>query len=221
MDKTKWLLDALNNPEKYSSAKIEKMLQDSEVKEIFDLLDKTKSSLQPISAPDIEEEWDNFKNKNLIIRKSKLLSFRIFFSGKIAVSIIVTILCITAVAAVVGISVISLRHKENISSEKKNTEVVEIVEQEEIEKKSSIKIPFIHPKPSFETVIFDNETLEVIMNHISDFYGYKVEFNNDFTKSLRLYFRWDKALSIQEIIESLNNFEQIHLIIEDKTIKID
>ena len=59
------------------------------------------------------------------------------------------------------------------------------------------------------------------MKQIGEFYGYKTEFKNDYAKSLRLYFRWNQASTINEIVESLNNFEQIYLIIEGETIKID
>ena len=79
MDKTDRLLDAMNNPEKYSSAEIEEMLQDAETKEIFDLLDKTKSSLQPVSTPDIDLEWNKFKDNNHYNRKSAFLSLSAFF----------------------------------------------------------------------------------------------------------------------------------------------
>ena len=217
MDKTERLLEALNNPEKYSSLEIEEMLQDTEVKEFFDLLDKTKSSLQPIPSTDIEDEWANFKNKNLNKRKSALLSFKTFFSRKIAASVTVTIISITAFAAIVGISVGSLNNKENVLSEKEVATTNEVI----INQKGDIQAPADSPIQSLETVVFDNEPLEVIIKQIGDFYGYKIEFKNDNAKSLRLYFRWNQISTIQEIIESLNNFEQIQFIIEGNTIKID
>ena len=217
MDKTGRLFDAMNNPEKYSSAEIEEMLQDAETTEIFDLLDKTKSSLQPISTPDIDVEWDKFKDNNYYNKKSSVLRLSAFFSRKIAASVIVAIISITAVAAIVGISVSSLNNKEKVTSEKEVAAIKEIITNQE----DSIKTPSDSPIQSFETVIFDNEPLEVIMKQIGDFYGYKTEFNSENARSLRLYFKWNQASTIQEIVESLNNFEQIHLTIEGNTIKID
>ena len=217
MDKTDRLLDAMNNPEKYFSAEIEEMLQDSETKEIFDLLDKTKSSLQPISTPDIDVEWNKFKDNNYYNRKSAVLRLSAFFSRKVAASITIAIISITAVAAIIGISVSSLNNKENVISEKEVAATKEIITNQE----DSIQATSDSPIQSFETVIFDNEPLEVIMKQIGDFYGYKTEFNNENARSLRLHFRWNQASTIQEIVESLNNFEQIHLTIEGNTIKID
>ncbi len=57
MDKIDRLFDAVEHPERYSSVEIKEMLKDPEVKEVFDLLDKTKSSLQAVEIPDIEDEW--------------------------------------------------------------------------------------------------------------------------------------------------------------------
>lgn len=218
MDKTERLQDALNNPEKYSSEEIEEMLQDAEVKEIFELLDKTKSSLQTITAADIDAEWNKFKNKNLNGRKSGVLIFPTFFSRKIAASVTIVIISITAVAAIVGISVGSLGHKENAPSD---DEVIKTINNIVVNQEDSLKIPLANSSQSFGTIIFDNEPLEVIMRQIGDFYGYGIEFRNVSSKSLRLYFRWNQAATIHEIVESLNNFEQIHLTIEGETIKID
>ena len=217
MDKTDRLLDALNNPEKYSSAEIEEMLQDPETKEILDLLDKTKSSLQSIPVPDIEKEWNQFKVSSHYNRQSPVLRFSAFFSRKVAASVTIAILSITAVAAIVGISVSSLNNKESQLTEKEVASTTEVIPNQE----DSIKTPSDSPKQSFETVIFDNEPLESIMKQIGDFYGYKPEFNSENARSLRLYFKWNQASTIQEIVESLNNFEQIHLTIEGGAIKID
>ena len=217
MDKIDRFLDAMNNPEQYSSAEIEEMLQDAEVKEIFDLLDKTKSSLQPIPVPDIDEAWNKFKYDNHSNRKSLVLRLPAFFSQKIVASITIAIISITAVAAIIGISVRSLNYKEDIPSEKEITETKGVF----VNREDSIKSLSGSTAQSFETVIFDNEPLEIIMKKIGDFYGYHIEFKNEYAKSLRLYFRWNQASPIQVIVESLNNFEQIHLTIDDETIKID
>lgn len=217
MDRIERLLDALNNPEKYSSEELELILQDAEIKEIFDLLDKTKSSLQPIVIPDIDDEWVKFKNDNINKRKSSFLRLSTFFSRKIAASFIIAIISITAVAAIVGINVNFWHTKDNISTEKELTEAYDLTENNE----DNIKTTLPQPIPSFETVVFDNEPLENIMKQIGEFYGYKINFQNDIAKSLRLYYRWNQASTINEIVESLNNFEQINLTIESETIKID
>lgn len=70
----------MEHPENYTPTEIEAMLQDPEVKEVLDLLDKTKSSLQTIETPDIEDEWKRFEEKQRASRKLKMNWFIRLFS---------------------------------------------------------------------------------------------------------------------------------------------
>jgi hypothetical protein len=58
-------------------------------------------------------------------------------------------------------------------------------------------------------------------NEISPYYGCNVVLKNDNIQSMRLYFRWDQSHPIEDILESLNNFEQIQISIDNRTLKID
>lgn len=44
---------------------------------------------------------------------------------------------------------------------------------------------------------------------------------NDSANELRLYFRWDKELPLDEIVGQLNNFEQINITLSDRTLIIE
>lgn len=216
MDKIDRLLDAIEHPDRYSEKEIDVLLSDPEVREVYNLLDKTKATLTPISTPDIDAEWGRFSNSHTA---KQLRTYRIFnlFSRNIAASIAIGIASLAAVAAVVGVSVhyalnkntdnqiaeVALPTKENVAS----SDTISVVEE----------VPTVTP----ETIVFDNEPLETIINCIADYYGCKVEFSTDSSKSLRLYFRWNQARPLDEVVESLNNFEQINLTVKDKTIKID
>ena len=66
-------------------------------------------------------------------------------------------------------------------------------------------------------------TLEAIAARIAGYYGYRVEFAGEASRSLRLYFRWNQAQTLDEVAESLNNFGQIHITVhtQGRTIIID
>lgn len=217
MDKIDRLLDAIEHPEHYSSVEIEALLQDSEVKEAFDLLDKTKSSLQSISAPDVEGEWKRFVANHSDDKSSHRFKFRSMFTRKVAASIAIGIISLTAVVAIVGIGI----HYLDRMDPDPIISMVETDANEGISPTDSIMILEETAPASTETVIFDNETFETMISEIAEYYGYEVIYETDKSKPLRLYFRWNQALPIEDIVESLNNFEQIHLTIENKTIKID
>lgn len=218
MDKIDRLLDAIEHPERYTQTEIETMLRDPEVKETFDLLDKTKSSIRPIVIPDVEEEWKRFGKKHCnqaATRRSGWL--RGIFSRNAAASIAVGVASLTAVAAVVGAGIYHLNNRATaIQDVEIMTETGCVTTQPD-----TIKSIDGVNDPATEIVVFDNENLETILTGIADYYGCNVIFNNDASKSLRLYFRWDRTLSMAETVERLNNFEQIQLTLEGTTINAD
>lgn len=216
MDKIDRLLEAIEHPDRYSEKEIEALLSDPEVSEVYNLLDKTKATLSPISTPDIDAEWDRFSNSHPA-KQSR--SYRIFnlFPRNAAASIAIGIASLAAVAAVVGVSVSYTLKK---TAETQITEAVQVTNGSAILGDTIITVedtPAVAP----EAIVFDNEPLETIINYIAEYYGYRTEFSTDAPKSLRLYFRWNQAWSINDVVESLNNFEQIQITVKDKTIKID
>lgn len=217
MDKIDKLLDAAEHPERYTPEDIEAMLRDPEVKETLDLLDKTKSSLQTIVTPDVEEEWKRFRSNHSESRTPNRRWLMRVFSRNAAASIAIGIVSFTAAAAIVGFGIQHLNNRVATTPEK---EIIADAEAPAL-LPDTIKSAVSKTPVTPEIVVFENETLESIISQIAAYYGDKVAFNNEASKSLRLYFRWDKALPIEEVAERLNNFEQIHISIDDKTIKID
>ena len=217
MDKIDRFLDTIEYPERYTSSEIEAILQDPEVKEVFDLLDKTKSSLQTLHTPDIEAEWRRFEKNHPTYK----VPYRFWpvgiMSRNIAVTITIAILSFTAVAAIVGIGINKLSQRKEASRPADvKTEYAEV-----IAKPDSVQSDEAIKEKAPEIIVFDNEPLKTIVDKIAVYYGCKVEFNNEASESLRLYFRWNQDNTLEEVVERLNNFEQIHIEIKDKTIKVD
>ncbi len=216
MDKIDRLLEALEHPDLYTPTEIESMLQDPDVKEVFDLLDKTKSSLQTLPTPDIEAEWKRFA-KNPSSKDTHRFWLAGILSRNIAATIAIAIVSVTAVAAIVSIGINQLNQRQEASRPNDvKTEYAEI-----IAKPDSVKSVKPGKDKTPEIIVFDNEPLKTIADKIAKYYGYQVEFNNEAAKSLRLYFRWNQENTVEEVAERLDNFEQIHIEIKDKTIKID
>ena len=217
MDKIDRFLDAIEYPERYTQFEIDAMLQDSEIKEVFDLLDKTKSSLQPQQSPDIEAEWRRFEKNHPTSKVTHRFWPAGIMSRNIAATIAIAIVSFTAVAAIVGIGINQLSHRQEVSGPADaRTEYAEVTAKPD----SVQSVDAIKDKTP-EIIVFDNETLMIIAGKITEYYGYDVEFSNEASESLRLYFRWNQENTLEEVVERLNNFEQIHLVIKDKTIKID
>ncbi len=218
MDKIDRLLDAMEHPDRYTQSEIEKILHDPEVKDVSDLIDKTKSSLMPIVTPDIDVEWKRFEVNHCHSRNDNSNWLERLLSRNAAASIAVGIASFTAVAAIVGIGIHQINNnRTEIIREVKPTADKTVV----VSRRDSLETFEVKGKTAPQTIVFGDETLETILTGIATYYDYKVVFNNDASKSLRLYFRWNQAHTLEETVERLNNFEQINLTIKDKTIKVD
>ncbi len=222
MDKIDRLLDIIEHPDLYTEQEIETMLADPEVRKVYDLLDKTKATLTPVPTPDVAAEWHAFKSshtvKNSPAAPRQKSPYRLlkFFPRNIAAAVALGIVSLAAVAAAVGVGV-------SFMLDKKVSEPVdeEAVAAESSESQDTLIVADETLAPMPETIVFDNETLELIAERIGEYYGFNVEFASEAPKSLRLYFRWNTRERIEDAVESLNNFEQIHLTVEGRTIKID
>lgn len=217
MDKIDRLLDALEHPDRYTQNDLEEMLQDPDVKDVFDLLDKTKSSLQTLPTPDIEAEWKRFAKNHTSSKDTHRFWLAGILSRNIAATIATAIVSVTAVAAIVSIGINQLNQRQKASRPNDvKTEYVEINA-----KPDSVKSVEPGKGKTPVVIVFDNEPLKTIAGKIADYYGYQVDFNNEASKSLRLYFRWNQENTVEEVVTRLDNFEQIHIEIKDNTIKID
>lgn len=222
MDKIDRLLDAIEHPDRYSEKEMEAMLADPEVREVYALLDKTKASLTPIAAPDVDAEWEAFQSSRRVPdgggakRRPAILSL---FSRNIAASVAIVIASLAAVAAVVGVGVnMALDRK----TESPAAEIAAVAKEDAVAA-DTMATAGEAPAAVPETVIFDNEPLEAIAARIAGYYGYRVEFAGEASRSLRLYFRWNQAQTLDEVAESLNNFGQIRITVhtQARTIIID
>lgn len=218
MDKIDRLLDAMEHPDRYTQSEIEKILHDPEVKEVSDLIDKTKSSLMPIVNPDIDVEWKRFEKTHVDSRKNNRNWLVRLFYRNAAASIAVGIASFAAVAAIVGIGIHQINNNRiEVSQEVKPTADKTVV----VSRRDSLETFEVKEKTAPQTIVFNDETLETILSGMAAYYDCNVVFNNDASKSLRLYFRWNQDHTLEETVERLNNFEQINVAVKDKTIKVD
>lgn len=218
MDKIDRLLDAMEHPDRYTQGEIEKMLHDPEIKDVVDLLDKTKSSLMPIVTPDIDVEWKRFEVNHCHSKNDNRNWLARLLSRNVAASIAVGIASFTAVAAIVGVGIHHINNNQTEVSQEVKPEADRAVV---VSQPDSLETFEVKEMTAPQTIVFDDETLEIILTGIATYYDYKVVFNNDASKSLRLYFRWNQAHTLEETVERLNNFEQINVAVKDKTIKVD
>lgn len=213
MDKFDLVLDIIGNPEKYSAGKLEEILSDPETREIYNLLCETVSSAKEPEAVDIDRQWQSFTRRH--IQKPR----RMFWFGSRAASIAVFLVS-SLVAVAIGIAVtVSLTH-----SDRENA-VVEI-ENPAISAAGSVTADTLAAVKDTVAVVtapvlFEDATLQTIMDEVAKAYKVEVSFNNSAAAGLHLYYKLDPALPLDEIIGQLNTFEQINITRKGNSLIID
>ena len=64
--------------------------------------------------------------------------------------------------------------------------------------------------------VFDNVTLDVMLTEIAPQHHVSVEFQNEQTRNLRFYFVWKREDSLDQVVEKLNHFEAVNIVVEDE-----
>lgn len=220
MDKYELVLDIIEHPENYTSEQLTEILSEPQTREIYNLLVKTRSVVDTYVAPDVDAEWVRFSSEH-----GERRARRGFFlwTGSRAASI-AAIICASAVAVAAGIAVTFAVSEHRVATvaetEKDKTEAIALVPStedtatKEAEQRDTIVA-------DMTPVMFENEPLETIMKKIAEAYGVEVKFNNKEAASLHLYYKFDPALPLGEVIGQLNTFEQINITRNGNTLNID
>lgn len=73
-----------------------------------------------------------------------------------------------------------------------------------------------------EVKVYDNVALSQILAEIADYYHVSISYENVSVQTMRLFFRWDQSLSIEQTVQALNSFERIRIVARDsKTLVVE
>ncbi|MDE6810657.1 MAG: DUF4974 domain-containing protein [Muribaculaceae bacterium] len=211
-DKTDRLLDLLENSDKYSDAELNALLQDREMKELYNVVSKTSDALAETPVADTDKEWQKFARTHFGAKRVNILGF---VSRNVAAVVLCVVVSLAVVATTVG-----LHYSINPEIEPNEPEITVVKEA-----KSDILTDTIEKSTlsadNPETVIFKNRSLESIITDIALYYGTTVNFKSSDSKKLRLYFQWNRTLPLYEIIAQLNGFESFNVKLSGNAIIID
>lgn len=212
MDKYDLVLDIIEHPDKYSSEQLAEIMSEPETREIYNLLCKTESAIKDSEEPDVSSEWEKFSDSRLV-RSRRVFSW---FGNRAASIAAIVGSSIVAVAAGIAVTVSVIDHKSEPFAE--NTAVapsaVAISTDTIATKCDTVNVYMTH-------VMFENEPLEKIMNEVAKTYRVEVKFKDENVASLHLYYKLDPSLTLNDVIEQLNTFEQINIRRNGNTLIID
>lgn len=212
-DKIDRLLDALEHPENYTDTEVEQILSDPQAREVYDMMRKTADASAPVPQINLDEEWQRFEAKQTR-RKPVILRWLPFMESRNAAAVVLALVgTLAVVAATIGVTHYIGTQKDLAQTQQEQTAVAKT----DIAPADTIPTE-VAPLP--ETILFKGETLETILSDIARYYGATVKFNQNAAKSLQLYFEWNQALPLNEVVEQLNNFEQINITLTDNVLTV-
>ena len=74
---------------------------------------------------------------------------------------------------------------------------------------------------AMKPIVYEDAELATILNEIATFYQCEVVYKSEASNHIRLYFTWDKKATIDELIDTFNKFERIHITREDKELIVE
>jgi len=185
-------------PDKYSDQEIETMMDD---------LDQ---------MPDVDEAWQQFENEERRIKNEEfataLPTVRFYSSLRKVAASFIGLLLVSAVAIA---AVWSLTPAPSPMERGVDTSSAENIDS----KGNHSPLPG-RGGGGEASCIFDNVTLDSIAKDIAAYHHLDLALQNEQANELRFYFVWNQNESLQEVIEKLNMFDQVHLTVEDRKLYV-
>lgn len=214
MDKYDIVFDLVEHPDRYSREQMTEILSDPETREIYNLLCKSASAVTAASADDddIDAEWRKFSAANPAGGQ------RLMWFGRRAASVIgFALLSLVAVAVGIAVTIAVVESRPDSAAESVQTDDVPETVMEMAAPDEAGDSVAVLTSP----IVFENETLENILALVASHYGLDVKFDNSASAGLHLYFNFDPQLSVGQVIDRLNTFEQINIRLDGKTLTVD
>lgn len=214
-DKTDRLLEAIEHPGRFTEEEIRAMLEDPEIRGLYAILCKTSDALIATNEPDIDKEWRNFNERSRVNKRRAGGLIRAFFCRSAAAAVLCAVASLAVVAATIGAAYSSGLTK-NVRESPETTTL-----QAETAVSCDPTTDKVADDSEPPTVIFKDASLGSIMAEVAEFYGASAVYRSDKAKELRLYLQWDRMAPLQEVVDQLNYFEQIHITLSDSTLYVE
>ncbi len=207
-EKMMTLLDMQEHPENYSEQTLQEMAEDPEVRELMEATAQLKQAMMwentHKQATNVDDEWQRFAGQYIADSKPRRgwMKVAAVFLGVLFVS---------------GITFAAIHIVRMVNSQKSQT----VQTEQPMTAKASTTIPADTVKTDTiapKIIRYDEATLQKILTDMGEYYRLRVELRNEDAKTLRLFFQWNQRQEASKVLEQLNTFERIHLVLNDSTI---
>lgn len=226
MDKIEKVLDVIDHSEKYSDEEIRELLQDEECRKLYQTMQEVDSVLlrqemkgadgETSDGVDVDAEWERFSERHHLLDEASAKDAR-FSWRKIAASVAGFLL--VSGLALAAIHTFVRKGREPMPVEERAEERVVGDGAERDTAKATLPAEVKAEKPAVHKT-FENVAFGQMMTEIAAYYDLQVKFEDDETKSLRLYYEWDSHRKIEDVIKELNQFDKVNILLENHEVVV-
>lgn len=188
-DKLALVLDATEHPERYTDEQLEELFRDEECAAYYRLMCEAASAFAEThteSEDDLDAEWQRIADRHqgrMILRKVAAV--------------------IIAVLVMSGISYAAVRLLQNRHQPAPESIPMAVQTLEGDDRVPSETGDSVHT--------FQNAELQDILTAVSAHYRLQTEYRSGEARHLRFYIKWNKAESVDSMLQRLNKFEKVNL----------
>lgn len=230
MNKTDLLLQMLEHPHDYSAAEWQQILEDNECRELYELMATTRGALDAaraceqltdeqidaewqrlesdIESPQLDGEMKEVKREPSDEHPHLRFSFSIGRFRRIAAVFIAALM-------LSGIALAAIHIVRQQAGDKAKTTTLEMPTAASRQPVVPADTVTTDTAAVAETVVFDNVSLDSIAKRIAAYHHLPMEVENDEARQLRFYYAWNQKDGLQEVVEKLNMFEHVTMVVEN------
>lgn len=236
IDSKKWdmLLDLLEHSERYSEIQKAELLDDEEMKELYQQMVETQQALnydklkEEMKMPSVDEEWKKLKDIKKL-EDEKLQNDEKQESNKVAFlwSPMRKVAAVAAVLVVSGFTfaAIHLVILSRQTADKNDTELVaankDSVQQVSITQKANTEEKVDSASLAKFQLVYENAELQNILTPIAGHFHLQVTYQNESVRHIRIFLQLKENMSIDDIIALMNHFEKVNIRREGQTLIVE
>ena len=208
-DNIRLLLDMHEHPENYTDEQLARLLDDKSLAALQERLATAKRAMGDVPEPDVDAEWQRFEQQHFApVKNRRWLKVAAMIAGVMMLS------------AFTYAAIHAVRHNA-VDKAKEPIETVAPESQTESTVGPRQGVADTVAVVEGESVVFDNQPLDQMMERIALHYGMQVEFHNEDARALRFYFVWQPDEDLDAVLERLNLFESVNITKEGNTIVVE
>ena len=197
-DKLTQVLHATEHPEEYTDEELRQLLDDGEGSSYYRLMCDAVSAYTAVhrsQEPKAKSQEPTAKSQNLPASRWRLFA-------KIAASVVFILL----ISGLTFAALYEYRSQEPTANSQKLT--------------ANSQQPTANSQDT-KVYTFENAELCDILSALTTFYDLQLVCHNEESLHVRLYIRWDKTESAQAMVDRLNSFQTIHLVLDHDVITVE